>query len=144
MTDDLENLINSFGGDKVEALKFLNEQILREQEIYWQRFSSFAGLNAGTLVLATSNSISDHRLIIGVGICLSILWAYIQIISLRYADRAKPMYHDLRRIMGIKFAAPKSKLSSFIYKAQFLSSTDAGILCTMLVFCLWLIAFFEP
>lgn len=144
----------------MELLRFLNDQVLREQEIYWQRFYAFATLHAGAFVLATSNSLRYPKAIAAIGIVLALTWLYVQWLSLYYADRAKPRYHDMRKWLRIDYehnegeneqpslreqkrderqVAPWKK---WILIHHWASSTDVGLLVTIVVFICWVLVFF--
>ena len=142
-----------------DLLRFLNEQVLREQEIYWQRFYAFATLHAGAFVLVTSNSIRYPKAIAIVGFALGIAWFYIQWLSLSYADRAKAHYHELRKALGIYWPHEASEAANVtvtgkttpvvklgfrekILRQKRISSTDIGLGVTGLVVICWVIAFF--
>lgn len=54
-------------------LHWIQEAFWREQEFFWHRFSAFAVLHGGLFVLATSDSLSNPTLYIGLGYCLHLL-----------------------------------------------------------------------
>lgn len=123
----------------IRLLNFLNEQVLREQDIFWQRFSSFATLHAGAFVLYSSDAPSSKYTVALAGFILSILWIYIQWASLEYADRAKTLYHPLREYLGIDWNIPrKSLFAQTMGKYRWASSTNAGVLTAWIIFALWL------
>jgi hypothetical protein len=136
----LDKLINAFQGNQIDALKFLNEQVLREQEIYWSRFVAFATLNAGAFVLIASEAIKTSAILTVLsvaGIGLALLWGYVQWISLRYVDRTKPLYHELRSKMGFSFAPSQHPIIAGIHETKWLSSTNIGVWVPILVTAMW-------
>lgn len=136
---------------KLDLLTFLNDQVLREQEIFWLRFGSFAAVHAGALVLVTSEVVQAKWWLAAVGFALALAWSYVQWISLKYADRPKKLYHWYRRSLGIFWPyeyAPDQDVASIsrwrrmvdaIQRVQLVSSTDIGILIPIGVAVLWFI-----
>lgn len=132
----------------MNLLCFLNEQVLREQEIYWQRFYSFATLHAGAFVLATSDSVRAKGWLAIAGLTLALIWMCVQWLSLGYADRLKEPYHKLRKSVGIKFnyepdAPLKSDVGGRLRRMPRLSSTNLGMGVTILVAVVWLMYFIQ-
>ena len=58
----------------MDLLRFLNEQIMREQEIYWQRFYAFATLQAGAFLLTTSPVGKSRTFALGA-LFLAVVWS---------------------------------------------------------------------
>lgn len=127
--------IQEHAGQTMPALNFLAERVDREQEIYWQRFYSFATLHAGAFVLATSSSLSIRWPIELAGLVLALIWFYVQWLSLKYVDRLKPLYHAARVNAGIRFVQPE-----WLSARRGLSSTDIGVGVTIVVAITWTIA----
>lgn len=118
-------------------LRFLNEQVLREQEIFWQRFYSFATLHAGAFVLFSS-PVAPHRPLAWAGAVLGVIWSYAQWASLHYANRPKKMYHALRRDLGINWNLGKRGLYARLFgERPWASSTNAGLFTAMFVLGVW-------
>jgi len=137
----------------LELLRFLNEQVLREQELFWLRFYAFATLHAGAFVLATSSSVTRPRVVAIFGALLAVVWVLVQWLSLRYADRSKPDYNELRQKIGILWpheegnivktdAGVKTNLSTRLLRARRASSTDLGFWVAAIVFACWIAALF--
>jgi len=137
----------------LELLRFLNEQVLREQELFWLRFYAFATLHAGAFVLATSSSVTRPKVVALFGALLAVVWVLVQWLSLRYADRAKPDYNALRQALGILWpheegyilntgADSQSRLSTRVLRERRASSTDLGFWVAAIVLACWIAALF--
>ncbi len=132
-------VVDKMGADAGEVeeylrtlFKFLQDDFLHEQALYWQRFTALAALNAGFFVLATSKAVANPQLLEWCGFGLGFLWLLIQGQSLHYADRAKPQYHTLRdNIFGITYA------KGWLPKWRWLSATWVAFYTTIVVLLLW-------
>ena len=60
----------------IKRLTFLHDQVMREQEMYWSRFYSFATLSAGAFLLTTSKEL-DQLLIAVLGLGLAAVWVLV-------------------------------------------------------------------
>lgn len=118
--------------DNFDRLRFLNDQVFREQEIYWQRFYSFATIHAGSFVLYVAEANKPHSwLIIAAGFLLGFVWLWVQWASLWYVDRNKKAYHDERARKGFDYP------SHWLFSRPWASSTNAGLLVVVIVWLFW-------
>ena len=113
--------------------QIVSDIVMREQTFYWQRFSAFAALHAGLLVLATSSALNSPVPVRVIGLVLGILWAYIQFVSRHYVNRLKPLYHEKREQLGIGYKR------HWLFDHAFLSSTNMGCIVALGVSVLWII-----
>lgn len=129
----------------MDLLRFLNDQVLREQEIFWQRFYAFTTLHAGAFVLVSSDAVRAKKALAIAGFILTLIWIWVQSLSLGYADRAKRLYHDFRKWLEIYFDyenapsdPPRAGLKVWLRTNRRLSSTNQGRTVTILVALIWL------
>ncbi len=123
----------------VGLLRFLNEQVLREQEIFWQRFYAFATLHAGAFVLYSSDAVKRKTPIAAAGLALGVVWLYTQWASLHYANRPKKLYHAVCRKLGISWGVGRPGLfARWFGERPWASSTNAGVLTALFVAAVWL------
>src|SRR5436189_285135 len=100
---ELDNIITKFQDEtRRSLLVFLNDKVMREQEIYWQRFTAFSALHAGAFVLLTAPHLPKNHIAKG-GVILAVAWVLIQWVSLHYAHRPKALYDTLLKRLGIRF-----------------------------------------
>jgi len=117
---------------------FLRENLMREQEFFWQRFYAFATLQAGAWVVATAKVFEEDRAPIArAGLALAVLWAFVQWASLYYANRWKPSYYDLLKEAKITYS-DKGIFSSLFGENTWLSSTNVAVVTTWGVLAAWL------
>lgn len=129
--------LSNAGLDKGTLLRFLNEQVLREQEIYWQRFYAFATLHAGWFVVLASDFARPNReWVARLGFLLGLIWVYAQWASLHYANRWKPSYHALLRDLNIQYEA-HGLFASLFSSSRWASSTNAGLATAVLLCAVW-------
>lgn len=138
----LEQCTKTFSDEKnagaLSLLQFLNEQVLREQDIFWQRFYAFATLHAGAFVLYSSDAIKPKGRIAAAGVALGLIWLYTQWASLHYANRFKKLYHPLRLSLKIDWNVGKRGLfAKWLSEARWASSTNAGLLTAAFVAAVW-------
>lgn len=89
---------------RLERLSFLSEQLHAEQAHFWNRFAALAALHAGLLVVAVEVEGDWARLLVSmIGCTLVFLWVQIQLRSLSYAERWKPLFHLYRRQVGLRW-----------------------------------------
>ncbi len=124
--------------ENFDRLRFLNEQVFREQEIYWQRFYSFATIHAGAFVLYAAEAIKPHSwLITSAGVLLGFVWLWVQWASLWYVDRHKKAFHDERTKMEFDFP------SHWLFSRPWASSTNAGLLVVVIVWLFWVLLLYR-
>ena len=111
-------------------LEFYNNDISREQEYYWTRFSSFAVLQAGLFVLISCKN-EDENLLSGIGIGLGLVWIYVQGASLWYVNRLKPKLSEL--VSRFKIDYPLH-----FYSQKYFSTTDVALLVPLGLTIFWL------
>jgi hypothetical protein len=115
----------------------LREEINCEQEHYWTRFSGFATLHAGLLVLVTSDAIKQPRLLYGAAIFLGLIWFYVQFASLFYVNRLKPLFREVCEQRGFRYP------SHSIFSRWFLSTTDVALIAPAALTVVWIVLFYR-
>jgi hypothetical protein len=118
---------------KPDNFEWLSEEISREQEFYWTRFTAFATLQAGLLVLITSDALKRPHVLVAVAIALGVIWFYVQLASLYYVDRLKPLFHAAREARGIHYSRHR------VFSRRFLSTTDVALLVPFGITVLWIV-----
>jgi hypothetical protein len=118
---------------KTDHFEWLSEEISREQEFYWTRFTAFATLHAGLLVLITSDALKRPHILAGVAIALGVIWFYIQLASLHYVNRLKPLFRAAREARGIDY------LPHRVFSRRFLSTTDVALVVPFGLTVLWIV-----
>jgi ABC-type uncharacterized transport system permease subunit len=136
MTEDEKQIVSSPTAQ--EEFKYLNDEIAREQEYFWTRFSGFATLHAGLLVLVTSNATKSPRFLSGCAIVLGIVWFYVQWASRFYVNRDKKRFHVVREKCGYPYVAHPT------YSRPFLSPTDIAVVVPIMLMVVWLYVFCSP
>ena len=141
----------------MDLLRFLNEQVMREQEIYWQRFYAFATLQAGAFLLTTSPAVGKSKALALGALFLAVVWTWVQGLSLGYTNRLKRRYHDFRRWLDIPFESEEQRspkghrraarlwraAKATLQNSSASSSTDIGVWVTILVAAFWVYYFFS-
>jgi hypothetical protein len=61
----------------------------------------------------------------------------VQIISLHYVNRAKPLYHQARELLNLHHVAPRY-IPSWLVAQRWASSTDAALFTSIVVLGAWL------
>jgi hypothetical protein len=120
-----------------EKFDLLREEINCEQEHYWTRFSGFATLHAGLLVLVTSDTIKQPKFLYCVAMFLGLLWFYVQFASLFYVNRLKPQFREVCEQRGFRYP------SHPIFSRRFLSTTDMALIVPVALMALWIVLFFR-
>jgi hypothetical protein len=123
---------------KLIRLRFLNEQVLREQDIFWQRFYAFATVHAAGFVVFVSDLVAPQRLWVAFfGFLLGSIRAYTQWASLHYANRWKRPYHTIRKQLGLEYDH-----TGWFYRCfggrRWASSTNAALATALLIWLLWI------
>ena len=90
-------------GLSAQEFEYMRQEITSEGESLWNRFYSFATLQGGLLVLATSTSVTHRKAFCVVGILLGLAGSYVQWISLHYQGRNKKAFHDARLARGLVY-----------------------------------------
>lgn len=126
--------------DAMHLLTFLQDRVFREQECYWYRFYSFATLHAGAFVLTTSTAVKNIPVELAWGgLVLAAVWIYIQLISLYYVDRAKPLEYLVREDFKMDFT-PTGWIAILkpIFSKSWASSTDIAMCVPFIVLAAWI------
>lgn len=131
-------------GTSMEQLNFLHDQGMREQEMYWSRFYSFATLSAGAFLLATAAPIG--KLLSAVlGLALAVAWVVTQVVGVGYVNRTKLVYHEKRRELGFyyKYGGGKSEKDDpenppGLLKYRHLSASSIGVWVSLAVLLFWI------
>ena len=119
-----------------ERFDLLREEITSEQEFYWTRFSGFATLHAGLLVLVTSDTIKQPRLLYAAAVVLGLVWLYVQFASLFYVNRLKPLFREVCEQRGFRYPGHR------IFSRRFLSTTDVALVAPVGLTILWIALLF--
>ena len=119
-----------------EEFDFLREEIACEQEYYWTRFSGFATLHAGLLVLVTSDTIKQPRFLAAAAAILGLVWFYVQFASLFYVNRLKPQFGEVCKQRGFDY--PRHR----IFSRRFMSTTDVALIVPAGLTLLWIVLLF--
>ena len=114
-------------------LKWLSSELASEQEYYWVRFSSFATLQAGLLVLITSDTVKHVRLLSLVAASLAVVWCYVQYASVYYVNRLKPLFRDACKASGFDY--PRHP----VFGRKGLSPTDVSAAVPAFLALFWLV-----
>lgn len=113
-----------------DEFKFLRELQLAEQTYYWNRFTAFAAINSGLLVvLATSGF---HPVIKMAGLITSLFWLFVQWKSRRYVESQKNEFWNEAEVRGHKRRQSDGTISV----------TMAGVSFTAFVALFWSATFF--
>lgn len=124
--------------DPSARLLFVRENLMREQEFFWQRFYAFATLHAGAWVVATTRAFeADRTPIARAGLVLALMWVFTQWASLHYANRWKDTYYSMLEKAHISYS-DKGVFSFLFGQWTWVSSTNVAVATTWGVLGAWL------
>lgn len=130
-------------GTPFDRFTFLHDQNMREQEMYWSRFYSFATLSAGAFLLATSTEF-DKITIAVLGLALATAWMLTQIVGLGYVNRTKLVFHEKRKELGFFYSYGKGISEKDdpdnppgLLKYPLLTASSIGLIVSIGVLLFW-------
>ena len=119
--------------DPKQNVPWLAQELTSEQEFYWTRFSSFATLQAGLLVLTTSTAIKSIKWLAVISLVLAVVWLFVQCASRWYVNRLKPIFRKACKDNGFDY--PQHPL----FSKSFLSPTDISLVVPFGIIVFWII-----
>ena len=112
-----------------DQFQFLMERQVAEQGFYWQRFTAFAAINSGFLVLLAGTE--SHIFLKFAGLVASVLWLFVQWKSRNYVEAQKNEFWDQAEDRGYKRQASDGTISV----------THAGVITSGLSVLFWISTF---
>jgi hypothetical protein len=116
-----------------ENFYVLRDEITSEQEFYWTRFSGFATLHAGLLVLFTSDTNKIPILLSAAAVVLGLVWWYVQRASLFYVNRYKSDFIEASKQVNFQYKSH----DTFSQKGK--STTDVAMIVPIVLTILWVL-----
>jgi len=115
--------------DQYRRFEITQNALHAENDVFWTRFSGFATLQAGLLVIATVDRLQRYALaVIALGIILTLIWAAVTHLGVLYVDRRKADYHAERKNL---FPRTETGLRKWF------SATNLATLAPWLVIVVW-------